>query len=152
MPFDAEKFQRAKFEPRRAKVRVDALADFFDEGEVPEWEVRGMNANELHKALEAKNRQGSIESIVKALVNNGDQAAAVRKAIGLSSETPGEIAKRLEMLVISSVQPTIDLPGAVKLAETFPIEFMLITNEISNLSGKGFDLVKPEAASHKTTA
>ena len=36
---------------------VPALSDFFDEGETPEWEVRGLSAVELHKAMEAGKRQ-----------------------------------------------------------------------------------------------
>lgn len=151
MAFNAEKFERAKLEPRRAKVPVPALAAFFDEGETPEWEVRGLSAVELHKAMEAGKRQGSIESIVKAIAANQDQAGAVRKALGLTKDTPGEIAKRLEMLVMGSVAPAVSLPVAVKLAEAFPIEFLQLTNEISDLTGRGADLVKPQAASQPTT-
>ena len=151
MAFNAEKFERSKFEARRAKVPVPALSDFFDEGETPEWEVRGLSAVELHKAMEAGKRQGSIEAIVKAIAANQDQAGAVRKALGLTKDTPGEIAKRLEMLVMGSVAPTVSLPVAVKLAEAFPIEFLQLTNEISDLTGRGADLVKPKAASQPTT-
>lgn len=152
MAFNADKFERAKFEPRRARVAVPALADFFDDGETPEWEVRGLSTVELHKAIEAGNRQSSIDAIVKAVVSTSDQASAVRKALGLTKDTPGEIAKRLEMLCMGSVAPTVELPAAVKLAEAFPIEFMTLTNEITILTGKGADLVKPPAASQPTTA
>jgi hypothetical protein len=151
MPFQADKFDRAEFKPRIKRILVEALAHFFDEGEAPEWEVRGLSANELHRALEAGQRQRSVESIVKAIAQSADQASAVRKAIGLTTDTPGEMAKRMEMLVLGSTSPQIELPTAVKLAETFPIEFLQLTNEISELTGKGFDLVKPEAASQPTT-
>ena len=152
MGFAADRFERAAFEPRRAKVPVPALAPFFDAGETPEWEVRGLSAVELHRALEAGRRQGSVEAVVKAIAANGDQAAAVRKALGLSKDTPGEIAKRLELLVMGSVVPALTLPQAVKLAEAFPIEFLSLTNEITDLTGRGFDLVKPPAASQPMTA
>lgn len=152
MGFDLEKFERAKFEPRTEIVEVPALAAFFNDAEPPEWTVRGLNSNELHRALEAGKRQGSMESIIKAMAANGDMVAAVRKAIGLSGDTPGEISKRMEMLVMGSVQPKVELPTAVKLAEAFPIEFLSLTNTISTLTGQGFDLVKPEAASQPTTA
>ena len=151
MTFNADKFERAKFEARRAKVPVPALADFFDEGDSV-WEVRGLSAVELHKAIEASKRQGSIEAIVKAIAANQDQAGAIRSALGLTKDTPGEIAKRLEMLCMGSVAPTIELPTAVKLAEAFPIEFLTLTNEITDLTGKGAEMVKPPAASHPTTA
>ena len=152
MAFNADKFERASFEARRARVPVPALAAFFDEGEPPEWEVRGLSATELHRAIEAGRRQGSIDSIVKAIAANGDQASAVRKALGLSKDVPGEIAKRLEMMVLGSVAPVVTLPQAVKLAEAFPVDFLSLTNEITALTGRGFDLVKPPAASHPTPA
>jgi hypothetical protein len=151
MGFDAAKFERAKFEPRRSRVAVPALAAFFGDGEEAVFDVRGLSSNELHRALEAGKRQGSIESIVKALAASGDQAAALRKAIGLTNDTPGEIAKRLEMLVMGCVAPTLELPAAVKLAEAFPIEFLSLTNTISELTGQGFSLGEPKAALPVTT-
>lgn len=149
--FDASKFEKAKFAPRTKKVAVPALAEFFGD-DPPEWEVRGLNSTELHRAMEASRRQDSIESIVKAVAASGDQAEAVRKALGLTKDTPGEMAKRLEMLVAGSVAPAITLPLAVKLAEAFPIEFLTLTNAITELTGKGYDLVKPGAASQPTPA
>lgn len=150
--FDAERFERAQFTPRRATVPVDALAAFFDEGAPAVWHVRGLSSSELHRALDAGKRQGSIEQIVRAIAGSGDQAEAVRAALGLTKDTPGEIAKRLEMLVMGSVVPKIELPTAVKMAEAFPIEFLSVTNKITELTGQGFDLVKPEAASQPITA
>lgn len=152
MAFDADKFEQAQLAPRTRKIEVDALARWFGDDEPPVWTVRGLNSNELHRALEASKRQGSVEAIVQALVTSKDQADAVRQAIGLSTKTtPGEIAKRLEMLVAGSVAPVIQLPIAVKLAEAFPIEFLTLTNAISELTGQGFDVPKPEAASAPTT-
>lgn len=151
MPFNAEKFEAAKFEARKGRVSVPALAPFFDENEEPWWEVRGLNSIELHQAIEAGRKQQSIDSIVRAISSSQDQVKAIRAAIGLTKDTPGEVAKRLEMLVAGSINPTVTLPQAVKLAEAFPIEFMLITNEITELTGKGFDLVKPEAVTPPTT-
>lgn len=155
MPFDATRFEAARFEPRRRKVEVPALAAFFGEGEPAEWEVRGLSSVELNRAMEAGKRQGSVEAIVKALAANGNQVQAVRAALGLSQDTPGEIAKRLEMLTMASVAPAIEMTVAVKLAETFPIEFFTLTNAITELTGQGAeaaDLGKPEAVSQPTPA
>jgi hypothetical protein len=152
MAFDMERFERAKFEPRRKVVAVESLAAFFAEGEAPEWEVRGLTANELHRAMEASRRQGSMEAIVKAMATNAEQVSTMRKALGLSNDTPGEIAKRLEMLVMGSVAPAIELPAAVKLAEAFPVEFLMLTNEITELTGKGAEMGKPAAVSQPTPA
>ena len=150
MPFDTDRFERAKFAPRTRVIALEALAEFFDAGEAPAWTVRGLTANELHRALEAGKRQGSVEAIVAALATKADQAEAIRKAIGLTADTPGEMAKRLEMLTLGTVSPAIQLPHAVKLAEAFPIEFLTLTNAISELTGQGADLVKPAAASQPT--
>jgi hypothetical protein len=150
MAFDMQRFEAAKFEPRTRTIAVDALSAFFDEGESATWQVRGLSSNELHRALEAGKRQSSVESIVKAIVTNADQANAIRQAIGLTTDTPGEIAKRLEMLCAGSVAPKIELPAAVKLAEAFPIEFLQLTNAISELTGQGYDMGKPAAASQPT--
>ena len=149
MPFDLAKFERAEFKPRTSKVSVPALADFFDDGEEPEWEVRQLSATELYNAMEAKSRRSGLEAVVAAIASSGSVGDAVRAAIGLTKDAPGEIVKRMEMLVTGSVKPKIELPVAVKMAEKFPIEFMQITNEITVLTGKGSELVKPEAASPK---
>lgn len=151
MAFDATRFERAEFVARTKVVEVLALTDFFDENEKPEWVVRGLTSNELHRAMEAGKRQLSLESIVKAIAQAGDQAEAVRKAIGLTSDTPGEMAKRMEMLVMGSITPKVELTTVVKLAEAFPIEFLTLTNVITELTGQGFDLVKPAAASQPIT-
>lgn len=152
MGFDLERFESAKLEPRRKVVEVDGLAPFFAEGEKPEWTVRGLSASELHQANEASRRQSSFENIVKAMTSSADQVSTIRKALGLSKDTPGEIAKRLEMLVMGSVSPVISLPVAVKMAENFPVEFMVLTNDITVLTGQGADLGKPAAASQQTPA
>lgn len=153
MGFDIAAFERARFAPRQQRVAVPALAAFFGADEKPEWEVRGLSAIELNRCLEAGKRQGSVEAIVKALATSGNQVQAVRQALGLTADTPGEIAKRLEMLTIASVAPVVDLSAAVKLAEAFPIEFFTLTNTITELTGQGAeaaDLGKPEAASQTT--
>jgi hypothetical protein len=145
MAFCPNQFDRAVFESRTRRVEVPALSDFFDTDEC-EWEVRGLNSNELHKAMSAKATQASLENVLQAITDGGDQVEAVRNAIGLGKDTPGEMAKRLEMLVSGSIDPEMTLPQAVKLAENFPIEFLTLTNAITELTGMGSELVKPEAA------
>ena len=149
MGFDVSQFQRAEFKPRTSKVSVPALAPFFGKDEEPEWEVRQLSASELFNAMDAKSRRTGLEAVVNAISNTGSVGDAVRAAIGLTKDAPGEVVKRLEMLVTGSVNPKVELPDAVKLAERFPIEFMQITNEITVLTGKGAEMVKPEAASPK---
>lgn len=149
MPFNLDQFEMARFEARTERVLVKGLAPFFAEGEEPVFVVRGLSSNELHVAMEAGKRQSAVEAIVSAISTKTEQVEAIRKAIGLSKDTPGEVAKRLEMLVAGSVEPKLSLPQAVKLAEAFPVEFMELTNMITMLTGKGFDMGKPEASSRK---
>jgi hypothetical protein len=152
MPFAADRFDAAALQPRRRTVDVPGLAPWFDEGEAPRWEVRGLTAAELQRAFDAGRRQADLDNVVKALAEGGDRVELLRKALGLSKDVPGEIAKRMEMLAIGSVCPAIQLPTAVKLAEAFPVEFLELTNVITELTGQGFDLGKPAAASQTTPA
>jgi hypothetical protein len=153
MAFNASKFEQAQLVARTEKVSVPGLAAFFDEGEEPIWVVRGLTAGELYHAAEAKARQTDTSNLLSALSNSSDAVEAMRKVLGLTKDTPGEIVKRLEMLVLGSVVPKIELAVAVKLGEKFPVEFMQLTNEIVTLTGKGAEVAsvgKPESGSKKT--
>ena len=150
MPFAKEKFKRAQYEPRTEKVAIPELAEFFGPDEAPEFVVRGLNASELHIALEASTRTKPVDAMIKAIATQGDQVEAIRRVLGTSTETPGEIAKRLSMLVSGSVSPEIDEAVAAKLAENFPAEFYDLTNRITNLTGLGATRVKPQPSSQPT--
>lgn len=152
MAFDLNRFTAAEFAPRTEAVPVPGLAAFFAKGDKPEWVVRGLTAAQLQAAIEAKQRQAAVATVVEAIASSGEKAQELRKALGLAGDVPGEVVKRLEMLVAGSVTPAIDMPTAVKLANAFPIEFLSLTNTIVELTGKGFDLVKPPAASRKSPA
>jgi hypothetical protein len=152
MPFNADKFQHAAFAPRTETVELPGLAEFFGPDELPEFTVRGLNSSELHKALEAGARNKSVDAVVKAIASQKDQIEGIRKALGLSADTPGEIAKRLEMLVAGSVTPKIDHAVAAKLAEVCPVEFYDLTNRITSLTGQGSSRVKPPPSSQPTPA
>ena len=152
MPFNAKGFEKANFEARTKSVSVEALADFFNEGEKPEFLVRGLSSNELHRAMNAQKTQASIDNLLTAIAEGKDSADAVRKVLGYSKDTPAEVAKRMEMLVSGCVEPKMTMPLAVKLAENFPIEFLALTNVITELTGQGYEYVKRNAVSQKTKA
>ncbi len=147
MPFNIEKFQSGQFKPRIDSVDVPTLKDFFDEGEKPVWEVRGLTAPELSRATAAKAMHSVTDQVVQSLRDRGGTLIQeLREKMGLGDATPPEVAKRMEMLVMGSVSPEITLPIAVKLAEYFPIEFTVLTNRITQLTGDGFEYQKPQAA------
>jgi hypothetical protein len=148
--FSVERFQSAEYQPRTERVLVPPLAEFFDDGEAAEFVIRGLSASELQRAVEAGQRQGSIETVVKAISSKQDQVDTIRKALGMSKDTPGEIAKRIEMLVLGSVSPALEHAAAVKVAEVCPIEFYDITNKIVALTGQGGSRVKPQPSSQPT--
>ena len=150
MSFDLAGFRKAEFSPRIGEVDVSdsALAQFFSEGSPKVWKVRCLDGNELQRCLEAKERQKEIASILNIISENKEAAERPKAHTGLAEkETPAEIVKRLEMLAIASVAPEITRTDAVKIARVAPLEFLMITRKVSDLTGEGFDLVKPEAAS-----
>jgi len=142
--FDLEKFSQAQFTPRQEEVSLPALGDFFD-GD-PIWVVRGLTANEIARANDSAARNTHVDSMIKAITSasKSKQVEEFRKAFGVSDDVHDEIIKRMEHLVIGSIEPKIELPIAVKLPETFPIEFYDLTNKIMRLSGMGMEVEKPK--------
>lgn len=150
MAFNADKFQRAQYEARTKTVELPALAEFFGEGEAPAFTVRGLSASELQRAREAASRGKSVDAVVKAIASQKDQVDTIRRALGMSSDTPGEVVRRLEMLVQGCVAPRLEHATAVKLAEVCPVEFYDLTNRITELTGLGASRVKPQPSSPTT--
>lgn len=145
MAFDEKKFMNANFTPRIKDVKVPDLKDFFDAGSEPVFKVRGLTGNELARVHEAVDKHKNIAGLVAGLLSNQshEKVEAVRTALGVVEDVPAEIAKRLEMLVLGCVDPVVSLEAAVRLSETFPVEFYNITTEITRLTGKGQMLGKP---------
>lgn len=152
---DLQKFLSAPLAPRQATVDVPELAAWFGK-EPAAWTVRGLTAAELSRANQAADRGlDNARAMVAALAGDGDKAAAIRTAMGLSSDdVPGDISRRIEMLAAGSVAPLLggdNRDVAVKLAETFPTVFYQLTNAITNLTGQGAEVGKPKR-SGKTPA
>lgn len=136
--FDAAKFSRAQFEPRTARVEVPDLAQWFGD-EPPVFVVRGLTAFELARAADAEAKNKQLGSVVEVLssVSQSEQVAALKDQLGLGDATHPEIAKRIEHLVMGSVEPVLTMDVAVKLATVYPAEFYQLTNQIIALTGKG---------------
>lgn len=139
MSFDMEKFKNTNFTPREAGIEVPALSGFFPEGEKPVWRVRGLTADEVARCNEAASKNKTVEAIAEALATGGkqDQVEAIRKVLGVSTSVHSEIAKRMEQLVLGSIDPVVSLDMVVKLATILPVEFYQLTNEILKLTGLG---------------
>lgn len=138
--FNANKFEATTFTPRKGEVKVPALSHFFGEGEDPVWKVRGLTGEEFAKANEAVDRSKNLGALVSVLERSAgleDKANAIRDALGLGDNVTGDLAKRMELFVAGSVEPAATMGLAVKMSGSFPVEFWLITNEITKLTGLG---------------
>jgi hypothetical protein len=147
MPFNSDLFRRAQFAERTETVEMPMLADFFSDGESPTFVVRGLTASELHKAIEAGKKNAGVDSLVKAIASQKEQVEQIRAVLGLDKDMPGEIVRRVELMVLGSVSPKLNHADVVKLAEIAPVEFMDLTNRITNLTGMGQARVKPQPSS-----
>jgi hypothetical protein len=139
MKFDSKKFLKTKFERRTFPVPVPDLQMFFPEGEEAVWIVRGLTGQELGRADAAADKNKNIAAIVNGLTadNSKEKAAAIKDLLGIGGDTPEAIVKRIEHMILASVDPVCTRDMAVKLCETYPVEFLAITNKIVELTGKG---------------
>jgi hypothetical protein len=146
--FDTKRFMTTHFTAREEDVPVPDLKDFFEPDEDPVWRVRGLTGAELGLTNQAAERNRNIEAILEgvAAAAGAKKTDAIKNLIGGRDETPDDVVKRMEMLVIASVSPECDLQMAVKLCKTVPVEFFQITTVISKLTGMG------QAAKKKPTA
>lgn len=139
MAFNEKKFMNTQFIPREREVKVPDMKDFFDPQEPPIFRVRGLTGNELARVHEAVTKHKNVAELVEGIMSNNSQEKieAIRNALGVSTDVPNEIARRLEMLTIAAVQPKVTLEIATKFCKVFPIEFYEVTTAITELTGRG---------------
>lgn len=141
--FDKRKFGAAKFAPRTKELDLSksVLAEFFPEGEKALFVIRGLTASELAMANEAMAKNKTIGTMLEALQTEGDHAEKVkelREVMGLSKDkTPDATVKSIELIIMGSVTPELDRQTVVKIGEVAPIEFQILANEITKLTGQG---------------
>lgn len=146
MAFNEKKFMRQNFTPRTKDVKVPDMKDFFDDGSEPVFHVRGLTGPELARVHEAVDKHRDLAGLIDGLLSGQSQEKieAIRTSLGITDDIPAEIARRLEMITIGSLNPAISLDVAVKLCDVYPIEFYSITTVISELTGKGQIAGKPK--------
>ena len=154
MGFNLDGFRQSKLAKREEDVKVPALAKWFDDGEAPVFKVRGLSAVELARAEEKRVARSNMTAVLKAIAKPGtlesEKVDELRAAIGLTDEVPGETAKRLAMLEIGCIAPELSTADCVKLGENFPIEFHILTNKITELSGLGAEEAEKSKPSGET--
>lgn len=143
--FEVNKFNKAKFERRVEGVEVKALSDFFKKGSDPVIMVRGLTHHEVAKCAEGIQSSANLEALLKAAAGHAPSMKdAIGELIGKVGDTPKDTQKRILHLVEGAVEPEFDEMTAIKLAETFPIEFTQLTNKILELTGLGQVAIKKQ--------
>lgn len=140
MPFKKKEFQNSQFVARTEPVRVADLSMWFDEGDEPVFIVRGLTYEEVCKAESMADNSKQMLNLIESIQSKDGAAIGegVKDAFGVGKETPPNMIKRINHLVMASVEPEIDEELAVKLATNYPMEFSQITNKITELTGLGF--------------
>lgn len=143
--FNSNKFASAKFERRTEVVIVDGLKAFFPAGESPEFTVQGLKHSEIAKCNEQVQNQDNLKALLEAAAGSKPAIKeAVKGILDANVNIPVDTQKRILHLVTGSLEPKIDESMAVKLAETFPVEFTELTNTILKLTGLGQVAVKKQ--------
>lgn len=139
--FDVTKFEQAEISQRTKSVAVPLLKDFFGDDDEPMWEIIALTAEDVAVVNEAQERNKSVQVLVNSLIggNASDKADAIKSAMGLGDELPADTARRIEALLLGSVNldPAQHRDVAIKIATFYPTVFMTLTNAIFALSGEG---------------
>jgi hypothetical protein len=134
--FDVKAFQRAKFSPREAEVTLDAVASAgFGTGV---FKVRGLTAEEIHIADEAKKRGQLLSNLVEKLASGGEERVqALLEGVGVSNGVPADLVKQYEHVRMGLIEPTLEHQDIIKFAEIWPVEFIQLANKVMELTGLG---------------
>ena len=141
MSFDIEKFDQAQFVDRTIKIKVPELKAFFGDDD-PEWTVKGLTGHELAKVNESIKTNKDVSAILEGITSevNSDKISAIKETLGLSTNSPDDLIRRISTLMAGSINPMLSQEMCVKLADAFPTTFYLITNKIFELTGEGKQL------------
>ena len=154
MAFDKSRFLAQRMVPREDFVKVPDLAEFFDNGDDPLWKVRGLTGQELGKAQVATDKNKDIRAILEGLSSkNSKRITASIKGL-VDPDTPVDVAKRIAMFSMGSVDPPGSEELAIKVCREFPVDFFTITTKILELTGRGHTAgeLKPSGMIEKSEA
>lgn len=135
MAFKSKEFVAQRLIPREETVNLPDMATFFD-GD-PVWLVRGLTGQELGKANVAAEKNREIRAILEGLSSKNSKRIADAVHNLVDPDIPADVAKRISMLQIGSVDPVCTEEMAVKICREFPVEFFTLTTKILELTGKG---------------
>jgi len=137
--FNDKKFASTNFIYREKEIDVPELKEFYDGRKKPIWIVRGLTGIELAEVRDAVTRNQNFERLVQKMTSNlsRDKVEAVTTAFGMGDDLPDDYVRRLKILGLGSVDPKLPHDQVVKLADTFPVTFSRLTDEIMILTGVG---------------
>lgn len=141
MAFDVQKYLKTKFERRTEDFPVPALKDWFDEGSPVVWTVQGLTGMEIGRANEAAKKQNVSTAMLEGLLSMRapEIKDSVKALLGQTEIAPEDYARRIEHLMVGSVNPKCDLDLALQLCKAHPVTFLEITNQIVKLTGMGME-------------
>lgn len=139
MSFDLKKFETTNFSYREKEIDVPALKEFFSSKEKPRWKIRGLTGIELAMVRESVNKNKDIESMIEMLAGgkSEEKIGAIKEALGLSDKAPDDWVRRVTILMLGSVEPKVERSLAVRLGESHPVTFSMLTDQIQILTGQG---------------
>lgn len=137
MAFDLKAFNAAKLEPRTEDVPVPDLAVFFAAPDKPVWKIRQLTGEELSRANEAAGRNKQASAILRAMAASETKSDAIKELMGFSDAIPEDLAKRIEHLMLGSVEPKVDRETALRLFRHYPVVAWQLCDRILALTGKG---------------
>jgi len=154
MTFNIEKFSGSEFNYPVIDIKVPTLEQFFEEDELAIWQVKGLTGHELAKVNEAIKLNKDVASIISGISSevNSEKIDAIKEVLGINDTSPDDLVRRLSALVLASVSPEITQEIAVKLADSFPTVFYLLTNKIFELTGDGKSLGESKASGEIVTS
>jgi hypothetical protein len=150
MEFDLKKFETTNFEDRTKDIQNinPELEKFFikkkgeKKGGMGVWKIRGLTGIESAITKQAVD-DGQMELIKAVILALGGKlpkelAEVVKTLAGIDKEsTPREEILKYGWLEYGLVEPKMSRNQVVKFAFNFHQDFLILTNEISGLSGQG---------------
>jgi len=149
IPFDVSAFSREKYCPREAEVSFSIPVPGGDPLKPVEqvFKVKGLTAEELARIDQVvdnnKNLQALLDAVIKA--DSGDLKSrldAIKELAGMSNDIPASHVKKLAIFRAGCVNPEFNQADAVKFSNVHPIEFIMISNKIYELTGLGQQVKK----------
>lgn len=136
---DIKKFMNTNFIRRTGEIEIAELKEFFKDNEKPIFKLQGLTGEELAQVNAAVDKHRNLGKLLEGLLSGDakEKVDAIKESMGITEKTPADMVRRIELFVRGVYSPKVDQNFAVKFAKNFPVDFYTVTNQISNLTGRG---------------